>query len=188
LGDWSRQFGISLGDNFNAAANDEALKIATSEAIDGIGDSQLGRAPKAGITAKMLTVPKPEMAPAAAYALIGRTLGEMDYVNARDKAYANKGLGTEVPKFLNEWTSTTKPDPFIKNAFQEIPVARGTDPKYLEGLMKSYGFVPNYGERSDTTRSAAPATPQAPEAGTVMQGYRFNGGNPADPKSWTKVQ
>ena len=186
LGDWSRQFGISLGDNFNAAPNDEALKIATSQAIDGVGDSQLGRAPKAGITAKMLTVPKPEMAPAAAYALIGRTLGEMDYAYARDQAFANKGIGTEVPKFLNEWTSTTKPDPFIKNAFQEIPVARGTDPKYLEGLMKSYGFVPNYGEKSDTARSAAPAqnqTPAAAQRPDASAAAQWAKDHPNDPKS-----
>jgi len=186
LGDWGRQFGISLGDNFNAAANDEALKIATSEAIDGVGDSQLGRAPKAGITAKMLTVPKPEMAPAAAYSLIGRTLGEMDYTHARDLAYADKGIGTEVPKFLKDWTSTTKPDPFIKNAFQEIPVARGTDPKYLEGLMKSYGFVPNYGEQSDTNRSASPAQNQPPAAAgrpDASAAAQWAKDHPNDPKS-----
>lgn len=40
-------------------------------------------------------------------------------------------------------------------------------------------------------RGAAPRTRQrqgAPAVGTVRQGYRFNGGNPADPKNWTKVQ
>lgn len=37
--------------------------------------------------------------------------------------------------------------------------------------------------------SAQRASPRPiPRAGTVQQGYRFNGGNPADPKNWTKVQ
>lgn len=38
--------------------------------------------------------------------------------------------------------------------------------------------------------SAVPPAPQAagvPTAGTVQQGYRFKGGNPADPSSWEKV-
>ena len=28
----------------------------------------------------------------------------------------------------------------------------------------------------------------APAIGTIKGGYKFNGGNPADPASWTKVQ
>lgn len=40
-------------------------------------------------------------------------------------------------------------------------------------------------------RGAAPRTQQrrgAPAVGTVRRGYRFNGGNPADEKNWTKVR
>jgi hypothetical protein len=36
--------------------------------------------------------------------------------------------------------------------------------------------------------AAKPASPSAPAVGTVQGGYRFKGGNPADPNSWQKVQ
>jgi len=36
--------------------------------------------------------------------------------------------------------------------------------------------------------AAKPAGPRPPSVGTVQSGYRFNGGNPADPNSWQKVQ
>lgn len=35
--------------------------------------------------------------------------------------------------------------------------------------------------------AAAPMSSGAPKAGTVQDGYRFKGGNPADPKSWEKL-
>lgn len=39
-----------------------------------------------------------------------------------------------------------------------------------------------------TLKQVTKATPTAsPKIGTVQDGYRFNGGNPADPKNWTKV-
>jgi hypothetical protein len=34
---------------------------------------------------------------------------------------------------------------------------------------------------------AAPAKPAVPQPGTIQDGYRFKGGNPADPKSWEQV-
>lgn len=34
----------------------------------------------------------------------------------------------------------------------------------------------------------APAAPSAPQAGVIEDGYRFKGGNPANPNSWEKVQ
>jgi len=35
--------------------------------------------------------------------------------------------------------------------------------------------------------AAAPAAGAAPAVGTIMQGYRFKGGNPADKNNWEKV-
>lgn len=40
---------------------------------------------------------------------------------------------------------------------------------------------------SGAGKPAAPAAPMVPKAGIVQDGYRFKGGNPADPKSWEKM-
>ena len=168
VGDWARQFGVSLGDDFNAAPNDEALKIATSQAIDNVSYKHLGRAPAAGIKSELQTVAKPEMAPAAAYAVIGRTLGEMDQAHVRDMAYADKGVGTKVPQFLAGWKDKD-PQPYIKKAFEEIPVAKGADPKYLESLEKTYGF-----KRKETDQNAVGATQERRQSTGSVPTIRTN--------------
>jgi len=48
------------------------------------------------------------------------------------------------------------------------------DPKIVDDLV---------GPALKTT----PTPKAAPPVGTIMNGYKFNGGNPADPKSWSKV-
>ena len=177
IGEWARQFGISLGDDFNAAPNDEALKIATSQAIDNVSYKHLGRAPAAGIKSELQTVAKPEMAPAAAYAVIGRTLGEMDHIHNRDMAYANKGVGTKVPQFLANW-GDKDPQPYIKKAFEEIPVAKGADPKYVAGLEKTYGFQHKGAEQPSSgatqERQQAPLTAPVPEPIRNLQGLSYS--------------
>lgn len=41
-------------------------------------------------------------------------------------------------------------------------------------------------ESGTTKKKPAPAAPSGPKIGTVQDGYRFKGGNPADPSSWEK--
>lgn len=56
-----------------------------------------------------------------------------------------------------------------------------------------YGVTPEQ-SAAGTAPTGAPAEPQAPAApgipqpGTVMDGFRFRGGNPADPNSWERAQ
>jgi hypothetical protein len=45
-----------------------------------------------------------------------------------------------------------------------------------------------YSYRSDRTAPAARPAPKPPAVGTVQDGYKFKGGNPADAKNWEKVK
>ena len=177
IGDWARNAGIDLGPKFAAAPPDEALKIATSQAIDNVAYKHLGRAPAAGIKSELLTVPRPEMAPGAIYSVVGRTLGEMDHAHARDMDYSNLGGGANVTKFLANWDKKD-PTPFIRNAFSEIPVAKGADPAYVASLEKTYGFQHKEpGQPAGNTaqgRQQAPAAPQAPEPIRNLQGLEYS--------------
>ena len=158
LGDWARQFRVDLGPNFATAPVDEAIKIATSQAISAAGASQLGRAPKVVLENELRTVPSPTLAPGAVYSIIGRTIGQIDYANARDRAYADKGVGTEVPKFISEFTNREKPSSYISNAFSEIPVARGMKRDELESLMETYKFTPK--QKEEARKQAGAEQPQ----------------------------
>ncbi len=48
------------------------------------------------------------------------------------------------------------------------------------------GLPANAGPQIAPPGAAKPAGPKPPVVGEIRQGYKFNGGNPADPKSWSK--
>lgn len=49
-------------------------------------------------------------------------------------------------------------------------------------------FSETYSYREQPSAAPAPAAPKPPAVGTVQEGYRFKGGNPADQKNWEKVK
>jgi hypothetical protein len=58
-------------------------------------------------------------------------------------------------------------------------------------IRSKEAYDETYSYRSDRTTPAAPTAPAAPKppaVGTVQDGYRFKGGNPADQKNWEKVK
>ena len=176
---------------------DQAIKLATQQAFQAVSDNSLSRAPKDALgRASALTAdPSKGIDPGAAYALIGRTLGEMEYIHDRDIAYRKAGRGVRPLDFVSDYNDKVDYKPYIARAFngpEAIPVGKGVTEDVRRSLGKTYGFEPRaYNEVNAPAGgqpAAAPAAPAAPEVGAVMQGYRFNGGNAADPRSWTKVQ
>lgn len=79
-----------------------------------------------------------------------------------------------------------------------------TDPRGLMGAVTSNSALDKQASELDRimqgtkaavtgktpakAQQAAPAAPSGPKAGVVEDGYRFKGGNPADPKNWEKAQ
>jgi hypothetical protein len=60
----------------------------------------------------------------------------------------------------------------------------------IEGAARrsKEAYDETYSYRSDRAAPAAPAAPKPPAVGTVQDGYKFKGGNPADAKNWEKVK
>jgi len=163
--EWANAVGVRLPESFNAAAYDEAMKIALTQAFGLVGENDLTRAPKASVEFSAQTVPTPKMASGAAFALIGKTLGEMDYYHDRDRAYLDQGRGMPPEEFIFKYQDKNKGKlhDSIKKAYSEIPISRGmTDPQ-IDSLKATYKFTPRLaGEASPTEQRAAPEAPAIP--------------------------
>ncbi|MBY0396504.1 MAG: hypothetical protein K2X91_08560, partial [Thermoleophilia bacterium] len=67
-----------------------------------------------------------------------------------------------------------------------------TDPQWMKRFPVGTGGqntpAPAANDYVATPKTAAPAASSGPAVGTVEDGYRFNGGDPKDPASWTPVK
>lgn len=67
-------------------------------------------------------------------------------------------------------------------------VEMGGDPTRFEGWhAKNFPMTDAYKAVPALSATPAPVQQGVPKAGTVEDGHRFKGGNPADPKNWEKV-
>lgn len=83
----------------------------------------------------------------------------------------------------------------FKGRAEQIYRDRGGEPISKEQALQLAGMrfedvAPPPGQQvaGEGMGSSATAAPAAPAVGTVEDGYRFKGGNPADPNSWEQVQ
>jgi len=166
LEQWFSQAGIPLPQSFSAGNYDEAMKIALTQAFGVVGDQNLSRAPKAALAEAIQTVPAPSLATGAAYALIGRTIGEMDYYYNRDKDYIRQGRGMTPEEFLIDYAERTgkKPQTFIAKAYEEIPVSKGMKREEIESLQRTYGFTPRLAPSGSSRTQGQPERQTAPAA------------------------
>jgi hypothetical protein len=144
LAEWAKEIpiiGPSLAQRIGSAANfDEANKIAVTEAFKVVGEQNMSRAPKAALSQALQAVPGPTLNAGAAYGLIGRGLGALNFDHARDTAYTTKGRGLRPSQFLINWEKDkdNSIDRFIGRAFNEIPVGAGVTMQQRESLARSY--------------------------------------------------
>lgn len=129
------------------------------------------------------------------------TVREGEFANAQNAG----GISDSIYNLYNRVRTGERLNPdqrknFINTAKQQFSVYQknfdGENDRY-KGLSGKYGVDPSLVVRSfDPVQSGeAPqiAPPNAkpmvaPQAGVIQQGYRFKGGNPADPTNWEPVQ
>lgn len=99
----------------------------------------------------------------------------------------------QVGKLSDYWAATRKPTgepqrsgiPFINRSdVAKNPEAEALIADAQELLKRRAALITNM---ASMDLSAVDEIPPGPPVGTIDSGYRFNGGNPKDPKSWTKV-
>ncbi len=180
---------------YQNASFDEAMKTALTQAFKIVDENGLTRAPGAAMQNAVQTVPAPTLTAGGAYMLIGKALGELDYYKNKDQKFLEQPRGTQPAEFLLNYSKNYKdetPTNYTRKVFEsEIRPGPGVTRQTIESARRSYGFERPAGSEPAPAAGGTqqqPATPAVPQVGAVQQGYRFLGGNPADPASWQKVQ
>ena len=129
---------------------DELYKLTMTAALEDSQKNGFNRAPKSTVTNELATQPGPTVNPAAAYALVGRQIGDLKYQMAEDQEWVKQPRDTRPVVFKQNFINGPKGNSeaykgYVRDAF-ENHVAKPNDNikrEELESLQKTYGnFTP----------------------------------------------
>lgn len=114
-----------------------------------------------------------------------------------DSLRLNKGVQTEgdAVRAWNEILTNINDQDLVSNRLEEVikinERAKNLRTMNVDTIRANYGHDPldlsGYNNLPTALGKTKPGGAMPPQPGTMKDGYRFNGGNPADPASWVKV-
>jgi hypothetical protein len=162
----------------DAAQFDLALKLSMKEVYDSMARENLVRAPAASQKGLSMTVPGPQMITGAPYEILGRIVGELNYMRERDNAYLDQqGAGKEVSparfyRRYDEKNGEKALNKHIATAFNELPANEKIPREFYDSMYRSYG---KHGYVPPNARESAPAAGSAlPEPLQGVEGLVYS--------------
>ncbi len=108
----------------------------------------------------------------------GAAISPQEYANEAKKYFPQAGDG---PQQIAQKAAERE------RAIQTLITA--SDRAYDPSKQMPFEYKPEAESGSAYAATSKPAkSPQLPKSGDVMDGYRFKGGNPSDPKAWEEVE
>ena len=156
------------------AAYDAATKIITKEGFDQLQASGLTRAPASGFREVNMTIPRPDMAPAARQLVIGDTIAQLQYQHDLINGVAASG-DHNVLRAMNQFQQQNSFGDYVKRAQQGMPQGRDVTP----AAARMVGLPPQQGSAS---QSGSPSTGGIPAAGNRVAGQTYM--TPKGPARW----
>jgi hypothetical protein len=149
---------------------DYAMKLAMTQVVEDVATDKLMRAPASGMKTLIQTVPSPSLDPGATYTLLGRLIGEMDYVHRRDQAYKE---GQSPLAFAKEYhrTNNRTINQDVAAGLNQLKFHKAMSPDIIASLYEKYGkdgFDPQ--GMKDVAAPAAASGKSVVRSGTVNSG------------------
>lgn len=106
-------------------------------------------------------------------------------LDSKDEQAARAYVFNNVSKVINERAGAAQSAQELARLRGFLPAETDSPEQVVNKLEAFQSYVADM--RTGTTPAAnKPAAPTGPKPGMVQDGYRFKGGNPADPKNWEK--